>query len=621
MKAAKSKSKASSNITKKTAGSTKAERKISKISNEGWPPEEEEESDRPEEENSDDSYQLQGSDDDEPIPRPTRVEAVCHELWPAKNNSFSAIELGKGGSHHIVAIFADFASATTSSRQLILRQKRGPSFINATTLEDDVAILRYLGQCTSLSVPQVEIVDFTSDNALRRPYVILSKIPGFDVGRRPGSGKYPGGYTNADQCSLAKSWANMLLDVQATCAPMPGRIKCIDRKDGSHAFKVVPFQKKRAPRERRPKGSSNLLSEAFSFHLVDLPGVDLSSNVDTPPFKSTLHWLQSQFEHWKSRNDPSDVPRFERLSAVASQMDEAGYFGDNQYSIYHPNLHQSPRNVIAQHTPSSIDLNSHDALEVSGVIDWDGAAFNPSFYGCEVPIWLWEGEYKQDEYGKYIDKQPPTAELRKVKKIFEKAVGPEYLHQARDPGYGLASRLVEWAASGRFGTAGEDESVNKFLDAWATICPPGTPPIPKIEGVSGELTWNLLKPTKRAGYKKGPRVCGKGKKRAARAPSSTKGKTKTGRVPSSTKSKKKANSAPSSTKAKPGKEYRVDNIVDARRFAGGHVKYKIKWTGYDEDTWEPYSAVQHLEEMLSAFETKNPRLPVNRGRARRLRET
>ena len=588
MKAAKSKSSASSNITKKTAGNTDVERKYSNTGNNGeWPEEEEEEFDTQEEESSDYSCESHGSDDDEPISRRARVEAVCRELWPARNNTFGAVVLDKGGFHHIVAIFASFAGAANSHQELILRQKRGPGFINATILEDDVAILRYLGQCTSLSVPQIENVDFTSDNALRRPYVILSRIPGFDVGRRAIYGKYPRGYTNADQCSLAKVWANMLLDVQATCAPMPGRIKCIDNKDGTHAFEVVPFQKKRAPKGRR--------AEAFSFGLVDLPGIYLSGTVGTPPFKSTLHWLQSQFDHWKSRNDPSDVPRFERLSAVATQMDEAGYLGDNQYSIYHPNLRQSPSNVMAQHTPSSIDLNSHDALKISGILDWDGAAFYPSFYGCEVPIWLWEGEYRQDEYGKPVDEQPPTAELRKVKKIFEKAVGPEYLRRARAPGYGLAHQLVEWAASGRFGTAGADKRVDKFLDAWATICPPGTPPIPRIEGVPGGLNWTPPKPENRSVAKKGPKASGK--------------------------RKKEADPAPSSTKVKAGKEYRVDKIVDARRFAGGHVKYKIKWTGYDEDTWEPYSAIQHLGNMLSTFETTYPTLPVNRSRARRLRET
>ena len=604
MKAAKSKSKASSKITKKTVGNSKSKKIDSQIRNEEWP-EEEEELDTLEDGHSDDSYKLQGSDDDEPISRPARVEALCHELWPAKKNTFGAVSLEKGGFHHIVNIFAYFAGAANSYRELILRQKRGPGFINATKLEDDVAILRYLGQCTSLPVPEVEKVDFTSDNALRRPFVILSKVPGFDVGRKAIYGKYPSGYSNADQCSLAKVWANTLLDVQATCAPMPGRIKCIDNKDGTYAFEVVPFQKQRAPKEPRPKASSNPLSKAFSFDLVDLPSIDLSGTVETPPFKSTLHWLQSQFEHWKSRNDPSAVPRFARLSAVASQMDEAGYLGDNQYSIYHPNLHQSPSNVMAQHTSNAIDLDSHDALQISGILDWDSAAFYPSFYNCEMPIWLWEGEYKRDEYGKYIDEQPPTAELRKVKKIFEKAVGPEYLRRARAPGYGLASQLVKWAVSGRFGTAGTDERVNKFLDAWARICPPGTPPIPRLEAGPQKINSTPLRPQKRAAAKKGRKVSGKGKKKPDRAPSST-------------KVKKRAHRAPPSAKAKPEKEYRVDKIVDARRFAGGHVKYKIKWTGYDEDTWEPYSAVQHLEDMLRAFETRYPTLPVNRYRARRL---
>ena len=53
-------------------------------------------------------------------------------------------------------------------KELILRGNRG-NYLNAISLEDEVAVFRYLGHHTSLSVPKFEAVDFTEKNALESP--------------------------------------------------------------------------------------------------------------------------------------------------------------------------------------------------------------------------------------------------------------------------------------------------------------------------------------------------------------------------------------------------------------------------------------------------------------------
>ena len=61
------------------------------------------------------------------------------------------------------------------------------------------------------------------------------------------------------------------------------------------------------------------------------------------------------------------------------------------------------------------------------------------------------------------------------------------------------------------------------------------------------------------------------------------------------------------------KEYEVeaiqDSAVDARE-ANGHLLglyYLVSWKGYPEkeNTWEPASAIQHLQKLLSKFHHKN----------------
>ena len=58
-----------------------------------------------------------------------------------------------------------------------------------------------------------------------------------------------------------------------------------------------------------------------------------------------------------------------------------------------------------------------------------------------------------------------------------------------------------------------------------------------------------------------------------------------------------------------GGEYEVEAIRDSAVYArgpAGHLPglyYLVSWKGYpeEENTWEPYSAVQHLRKLISSF--------------------
>jgi hypothetical protein len=55
--------------------------------------------------------------------------------------------------------------------------------------------------------------------------------------------------------------------------------------------------------------------------------------------------------------------------------------------------------------------------------------------------------------------------------------------------------------------------------------------------------------------------------------------------------------------------YEVEEVLDSKRVQGGHVKYLIKWTGYDVPTWEPASYVNDSDELLTAFHRMYPSKP------------
>jgi hypothetical protein len=55
-------------------------------------------------------------------------------------------------------------------------------------------------------------------------------------------------------------------------------------------------------------------------------------------------------------------------------------------------------------------------------------------------------------------------------------------------------------------------------------------------------------------------------------------------------------------------EYEVEVILDSRLYRQ-RLQYLVKWTGYDDTTWEPYIHVKHLTEKLRQFHKKYPQKP------------
>jgi hypothetical protein len=57
-------------------------------------------------------------------------------------------------------------------------------------------------------------------------------------------------------------------------------------------------------------------------------------------------------------------------------------------------------------------------------------------------------------------------------------------------------------------------------------------------------------------------------------------------------------------------EYEVDHIRDSKLF-GRTLKYLVQWTGYGEgeDTWEPAKNLEHAQDKVLEFYSKNPGAP------------
>ena len=67
------------------------------------------------------------------------------------------------------------------------------------------------------------------------------------------------------------------------------------------------------------------------------------------------------------------------------------------------------------------------------------------------------------------------------------------------------------------------------------------------------------------------------------------------------------------------KEYKVDSIWDSAVYAKESATrqlpwlyYLISWKGYpeEENIWEPASAIQHLQRLVTAYHKDNPEKPI-----------
>lgn len=472
-----------------------------------------------------------------------------------------------GGCHRITGITITHYSEKRERdvyRQLILREARGHS---SCQLYREVAVLRYVGQHTSIPGPKIFKLDYSSENALEWPYVLISRNPGRDLDHF-GDGKYPSNLTHEQQLSVAKGVAEIVLKLQQTSSPSPGEVKATEEDEGRRFTVCFPH-------------------DDTEMDLSDPNGATGSCSV-----RSVLDYLLSRFQEWEDPEDYFDIHYLhtesikvryrDRLIAVALEMNAAGYLDDNRFTLHHPDFLNSPANIMAKSSREKV-------MQITGILDWDEAVFQPSYFGCEMPNWIWDTKYQRGEYGNMVDSVPKTTKKKEIKQMFESTIGPEWLRLARDPGYGLARKLYSWAEHGirwaprRKGLDAEKE-VEAFLTKWVEICPPKKPRVSKV-------------------HKKRTSPASNKSKRSSR-------NQQKGRVV------KVSKDLPLPIKVNGEEEWEVEDIMDARRFAGGHVKCLIKWAGFDKPTCQPYKDVQHLDEMLSAFEARFPDKPIHRQRAK-----
>ncbi|MDI1488046.1 MAG: hypothetical protein OHK93_007320 [Ramalina farinacea] len=372
------------------------------------------------------------------------IEKLCKELWPAPTTLRHRLmrcarqtRLGRvltpaiqepvikrmegGDLNHITSITIPFSYAK-DSHDLILRIPNY-KFQQFYRVDRDVGILSYVRKYTDIPIPFVVKSDFTTQNALEKPYVLQQRIQGTNVNAVWDS------LNTAQRCQIAKQLGEVNKTLRIIKSPVAGLIEVVTdanstgptpNANGDESFKIIPFE-----------------IHKYKTHDV-LPAI-----TEPRAPQSVLDVLTTQLTRWEAFETAHDYAndQWQMLINVVREMDDLGVFADQTHCLCHVDLHSG--NIM-------VDIDPVDgSVKISAVIDWDEAIFAPEFVNCRPPCWLWADEdtmqTDEDGYDPWPHEMPGaggvpgTEDDQEIKRVFdESAGGGRYMSMA----YGEAFRLA-----------------------------------------------------------------------------------------------------------------------------------------------------------------------------------
>ena len=413
----------------------------------------------------------------------TQVQQLCHLLWspssPASVPSPATKELRSSSSSRILGALRKkkvtlVPKPKAPSKQFLVERMRGGSYNRVTgitildpngkeenrfvlrvpripwdsTPEREVAILRYVRQYTSIPVPEVVAVDYTSNNLLKDPYVVQKRVSGMSIWEA----KQDREISTEQWCTVAREVGRTMLEMQKVTNPTPGLLESSLNDDGSYSFSVIPFDI-RAPRDPDWKKKAAVITAEKKASILELYQ------------ESTWRFLITQFGRWMADEldqRPDGIYNWDfmhRLAQVSGRMNNMCLLGDDINCLAHLDL--AGRNIMVEFQPG-------EPLKITSYLDWDSAIFAPRFVGCAPPWWLWQDDddttdYQEDE--SKANETPAQLHKQEIKRAFEETVGEDFLTYAYEPQFQLARKLFHIAIHGN-GSPSHLQLVENFLDEW-----------------------------------------------------------------------------------------------------------------------------------------------------------
>ncbi|KAI1458053.1 hypothetical protein F4805DRAFT_474725 [Annulohypoxylon moriforme] len=404
--------------------------------------------------------------DDEPIEEKInriwlpKAVALCQYLWPSvKDDALSVNFLGAGSYNVALSI-----SMVTTEDETVEYVLRIPDYgINMTR---SAGILEYLNRFTDLNVPKLIAWDATTNNPLKKEYMIISRIPGkclHDIWKD---------LPHDQRLLFAKELARLYHQIESITNPTAGVIQ-VHGQDIKYRDELIDRIFVQAFGTNTMGSHLNPIDwdtpkDGVLPVLRDPPGLSVN-DIMTAIFKRRIYQVKNMKESWMDYT----LSWHELCQKIIEDMVDMGLFDpqNDEVCLRHPDLFA--RNIMVDFSPD---------ITITGVLDWDEAMFVPKFAGRILPRWLWQSApadwsgtvsgtvsyFDDNEPLDFEGSGPNSLENVEIKSAFDNAVGEAWLSEASSEWLALARALLAFSREHLYSEE-TDEKIALWKNKWRSL--------------------------------------------------------------------------------------------------------------------------------------------------------
>ena len=317
------------------------------------------------------------------------------------------------------------AVSVFDSQDLILRIPR----FDGTNVAAQVGLLRAL--IPSLPVPEIELYDAGSDNALGQPYVLMRRMSGQRLDNTLSE------MTINERCHIAKQVAQLIIKIHDVALP-PG----IGRLSADDIGKMCITRFPVDPQDYIYHGERVEKAEQGADDKGEFPITTFHAFVSTRIAQLRLHAQQQV---------PPDTFRLKLLdrfsSASSSLLNAYALPHSSNVVLFHRDF--TARNILVIHN------TERAGWSITGVLDWDESEAAPLEIASLWPGWLWasdqggEADFEEDEWDPDLPVPDEKSEYIKQSFVDEiEKLKPGFLEMVRRTRDGCLRLVYERARQG-----------------------------------------------------------------------------------------------------------------------------------------------------------------------------
>jgi hypothetical protein len=258
-----------------------------------------------------------------------------------------------------------------------------------------VTTLAYVQRYLRVGTPETITHDLTSGNALGQDYLLQKRLPGTPLAQL-----WP-----ALNLQQKKSYVHWIVNFMHALRQRENACAGIISTDNTVASL------------RCPKVDQMPVPRAFALMAA-------ADEVQTAPAapQTTREFLLSlcgrQRDWAKKGGEAANNKVWDGFVSMINRLHDRGFIPDDEgFHFYHGDLH--PRNILAE-------MVSDTSIRVTGVLDWDLAAFAPKFMTTRPPFYLWSDDDAHHDREEMAMFEPGDSEKAELKCEYERALGDEF---------------------------------------------------------------------------------------------------------------------------------------------------------------------------------------------------